>query len=220
MKRLIKIGIQFFAEESADAAEQTKTQTDTSTTPVGQTDEGANTTGDNVVTPDINDLIQRAVDRATNKLGNDNKKLKEQLDKVHREKLSAEELKQLEIADREAQIAEKEALITEKENRLYALKSVKSAGIDCDDEIIDFVMGATESDIDTKVATFKKIVDNLVKVNVDKTFKDNGRVPEKSGVTGYKNTGDANIGTTLGKASLEQNKASREALEFYLGGKR
>ena len=41
---------------------------------------------------DIDKLIEKAVDRATNKLGNENKALREKLEKLKKTKLSAEEI--------------------------------------------------------------------------------------------------------------------------------
>ena len=46
---------------------------------------------------DIEKIISRAVDRATNKLGNENKKLREQIEKLKRKKLTDDELIEMEI---------------------------------------------------------------------------------------------------------------------------
>ena len=53
--------------------------------------------------------IQQAVDRATNRLGNDNKKLREQLEKLKKEKLTAEELQKLEAEEKEKDLANRAA---------------------------------------------------------------------------------------------------------------
>lgn len=132
---------------------------------------------------DIEKIIQRAVDRATNKLGNEKKKLQGQLDKLKKEKLSDEELKQLELAEKEQLIAEREKALQDKENRLYAVKALKKAGLDDGGEdsleLIDFILGEDESDIDNKVKAFKALIDRKVKNEVEKTFKEKGREPVK-----------------------------------------
>lgn len=127
--------------------------------------------------------IQQAVDRATNRLGNDNKKLKEELEKLRKEKLTAEELKQLEDAEKEKDLAAREAAVKAAENKLYAVKAIKKAGLDDGSEtaldILALVNAADEAAIDTNIAALKALVDKLVKAEVTKTFKSNGRNPEK-----------------------------------------
>ena len=44
--------------------------------------------------------VQSAVDRATNKLGNENKLLKDKLEKTRKEKMTAEELRQVELQEK------------------------------------------------------------------------------------------------------------------------
>lgn len=138
--------------------------------------------GDNN-TPDIEKLIQTAVDRATNKLGNDNKKLREQIEALKKSKLTDEEIKQLELKNKEDEIAEREKALTEKENRLYAIKAIKTAGLDDGSdaslELVDFVLSDTTENIDAKVKAFSALLKKYVESEVDKTFKDNGRNPGK-----------------------------------------
>lgn len=139
--------------------------------------------GDNKNTmPDIEKLIQSAVDRATNKLGNDNKKLRDELSNLKKAKLTVEELRDDEIKSKEAEIAERERALVEKENRLYAIKAIKAAGLDDGSdtslELIDFVMADDTSVIDSKIKAFDKLMKKLVKIEVDKTFKENGRNPQ------------------------------------------
>lgn len=130
---------------------------------------------------DIEKLIQQAVDRATNKLGNDNKKLRKELETLQKEKLSAEELRDLEIQNREQDIAEREKSLQEKENRLYAIKAIKKAGLDDGSdvslELVDFVLAKETSEIDARIQAFDKLLKKLVKAEVDKTFRANGRNP-------------------------------------------
>lgn len=127
--------------------------------------------------------IQQAVDRATNKLGNDNKALREELEKLRKEKLTAAELKKLEDEEKEKDLAEREAAVKAAENKLYALKALKKVGLDDGSEtaldILALVNADNEANIDTNIKALKALVDKLVKAEVDKTFKDNGRNPEK-----------------------------------------
>lgn len=141
--------------------------------------------------PDIEKMIQRAVDRATNKLGNDNKKLREQLETLKKSKLTEAEAAELERQEREDALAERERALQEKENRLYAIKAIKAAGLDDGSdralELVDFVLGGSEADIDLRVKAFGGLVKKFVKAEVDKTFKQNGRNPEQGAGAGDKN---------------------------------
>lgn len=140
--------------------------------------------------PDIEKIVQTAVDRATNKLGNENKKLREQLDNLKKSKLTDEEIKQLELKTKEDEIAEREKALAEKENRLYAIKAIKTAGLDDGSdkslELVDFVLSDNTEDIDAKIKTFSELMKKFVQSEVDKTFKENGRNPGK-GKTGTNN---------------------------------
>lgn len=178
-------------------------------------------TNENKPATDIEKLIQRAVDRATNKLGNENKNLREQLENFKKEKLSDDELKELAIKDREAEIAKREAALLEKENRLFAIKAIKEAGLDDGSQmsldLVDFVMAEKTEDITKKVNTFKTLVNSFVKSEVDKTFKENGRKPIGGQSTGDKND-KSSVAAKLGKVTAETNKKSQEVLNQYIGG--
>lgn len=132
--------------------------------------------------------IQQAVDRATNRLGNDNKALREELDKLRKEKLTAAELKEIEDAEKEKDLAEREAAVKAAENKLYAVKAIKKAGLDDGSEtaldILSLVNASDEATIDTNIKALKALVDKLVKAEVEKTFKGNGRNPEKGAAGG------------------------------------
>lgn len=127
--------------------------------------------------------IQQAVDRATNKLGNDNKALREELEKLRKEKLTAAELKALEDEEKEKALADREAAVKAAENKMYAVKAIKKVGLDDGSEtaldILALVNAGDEETIDKNIAALKALVDKLVKAEVAKTFKENGRVPDK-----------------------------------------
>ncbi len=132
---------------------------------------------------DVDRLIEKAVDRATNKLGNENKLLREKLEKLKKTKLSAEEIAEEERREKETALAEREAAVKSAENRMFALKQIKKIGLDSGDEtaiqIVDLVMDEDEDAISENVSALKKLVDSLVAAEVDKAFKSTGRVPGK-----------------------------------------
>ena len=142
---------------------------------------------------EIEKMIQSSVDRATNKLGNENKKLREQLEKLQKEKLSDEERAELERKERETDLADRERALREKENRLYAIKAIKKAGLDegsdaaLFDSLVDFMTAEDETAIDTRVDAFNKLFRAMVKQEVDKTFKQNGGTPGKGSEGGNAN---------------------------------
>ena len=138
--------------------------------------------------PDLELLIQRAVDRATNKLGNDNKKLREQLERLKKEKLSEAERKALEDKERERDLEEREKALKDKENRIYAIKALRKAGLDDGSDpdlaIVELILGEDESAIDSRVKAFKGLLDRMVKKETDRIFAENGREPGKGGSGG------------------------------------
>lgn len=171
----------------------------------------------------IEALIQRAVDRATNKLGNENKKLRGQIDDLRKAKLSDDELKQLEMQEKEKEIAEREKQLQERENRLIAIKAIKEIGLDDGSDasldLVDFVMADDEDGIKARVKSFNNLVKRFVQAEVDKTFKTNGRTPAK-GTSSASETKTESIATRLGQNAANANKAAQSTLEYYIGGKK
>lgn len=141
--------------------------------------------------PDLEKIIQRAVDRATNKLGNENKKLRQQLEALKKNHLTEAQQAELERQQREDDLEEREKALQDEKNRWYALRAIKAAGLDDGGdnalELVDFVIGSTEDDIDAKVKSFGALVKKLVKAEVDKTFKQHGRDPQQGAGSGDKN---------------------------------
>ena len=140
---------------------------------------------------EIQKRIQREVDRATNKLGNEHKKLKQQFEALKKAKLTDDEQADLDRREREDALAEREKALQSEKNRWYAMKAIKKAGLDDGSDeamvLVDFVMGENEADIEAKVKSFGALVKKLVKAEVDKTFKQHGRNPEQGGGAGDKN---------------------------------
>lgn len=137
---------------------------------------------------DIEKLVQQRVDKAIAKLGKDKSDLQKQLDQLKKEKMTDEERKQFELSEKEKLIADREKALLEKENRLYAIKAIKEAGLDDGSdkslELVDFVMDTDTEAIDNKIKAFDALVKKFVKAEVDKTFKTNGRTPDKSTTSG------------------------------------
>lgn len=173
---------------------------------------------------DIEKMIQRAVDRATNKLGNDNKNLRSELEKERRKNLSDKEIKDLELQEKEKQIADRERALTEKENRLFAIKAIKEAGLDDGSDaslaIVDFVIGEDEETTTERVKTFSALIERIVKVRVDGVFKANGRTPGVGSETAA-NAGGQNdsLAVRMARNTASANKAAQTVLDHYIGGK-
>lgn len=171
---------------------------------------------------DLEALIQKAVDRATHKIGNDNKKLREENERLKKEKLSDDEVKQLELQEKEKEIADRERALTEKENRMTALKEIKAIGLDDGSEaalaIIDFVMAEDEAAIKERVKTFDALVKRIVQAKVDGVFKANGRTPGV-GTEASGGNGADSLAVRMGKNAAQTNKQARDVLDHYLGGK-
>ena len=135
-------------------------------------------------------MIQAAIDRATNKLGNENKGLKEKLDAERKKNLSSEELKQVELQEKETELAKKEQEIKDKENRMYAIKALKKAELDDGSEdtldLVDFVLGEDEAAINLKVKALQKFAQRVAKNTTNGIYRTNGREPGKGNAGGAK----------------------------------
>lgn len=174
----------------------------------------------------LDKIIQSRVDRAMAEERKKNANLQKELGKLKREKLSDDEIKQLEIEEREKAIADKEKALVEKENRLFAIKAIKEAGLDDGSdtvlELVDIVISGsndTEETITSKVKTISGLFKKMVSAEVDKTFKANGRVPNGAGsAVDTKDT--SNIAVKLGKERAEANKKANDVLKYYIGGKK
>lgn len=131
----------------------------------------------------LDKIVQARVDKMMAQERKKNADLKKQLDKMQKEKLTDDELRQVEMDEKEQAIAEREKAITEKENRLYAVKAIKEAGLDDGSEtslsLVDFVMAEDEAEIDKKVKAFKSLFDEAVSKEVNKRFKENGYNPKR-----------------------------------------
>lgn len=134
--------------------------------------------------------VQSAVDRATNKLGNENKLLKDKLEKTRKEKMTAEELRQVELQEKEDELARQQAEIQMEKNRMHAIKALKKAGLDDGSEetldLVEFVLGKDELAIDLRVKALQKFAQRVAKNTTEGIYKANGRTPGKGNAGGGK----------------------------------
>lgn len=215
------------AQDTAATAATTAAATATTQTQTGSTADTSASQGNaqQQTNADFEALIQKAVDRATNKLGNENKKLREQVETLRKEKLSDDEIKKLEMQEKEKEIAEREQRLKEQENRLLALKAIKEIGLDDGSvdsmALVDFVMGEDEAAIKERVKTFDALVKRFVQAQVDKVFKTNGRTPgvgsTATGDTGKKTD---SVAVRIGQKAANANKQAQSTLDYYIGGKK
>lgn len=171
----------------------------------------------------IEEMIQKAVDRATNKLGNENKKLREQLDAQKKAGMDAEELKKFELSEKEKEIAEREKALADKTNRLFAIKAIEEAGLrdskGSSSALVDFVMADSEEAITERVKAFGALVESVVKARVDGIFKANGRTPGVGdGANGSAKDTDS-LAVRMGKQTAQNNQKAKSVLDHYIGGK-
>lgn len=171
----------------------------------------------------VKKLISDAISEATKDLIKDRDSLKEQIKELSRKGLTPEQIAELDKKDKEDEQNKREAELTERENRFYALTAIKDAGLDNGDktalELINLVMGKDQKDIDANVKTLDSLVKRMVRAEVDKTFRDNGRSPE-SGKGADDEEKKNDIAKKLGQRTAKLNEQARKVLDSYLGGKR
>lgn len=171
----------------------------------------------------IERLIQAAVDRATNKLGNENKQLKSQIQQLQTLNMTDAEKHEHELSEREKAVKAGEAALKTEKNKMYAMGAIKKAGLDDGTDtalsLIELVMADDEKGIDTKVESLKTLVNKLVTGEVNKTFAQNGRQPGTSNSNGDGKSKNS-VAVDMGKRAAASNKASQNILDYYTGGKK
>ena len=182
---------------------------------------GSTNSGD--TNPNIERLIQAAVDRATNKLGNENKKLKNQIQQLQTLNMTDAEKHEHEMSEREKALRDGEAELKAEKNKFYAMTAIKKAGLDDGTDtalgLIELVMAEDEKAIDAKVESMKSLVNKLVTAEVNKTFAQNGRQPGTSNSNGD-DKAKSSTAVAMGKKAAAANKASQSILDYYTGGKK
>lgn len=214
---LFRIPMQYFAE--GDDAGNGSEGDD-----AGQGNNSDGNANNNPAPADIEKMIQSKIDKALAEERKKSAALQKENDKLKKEKMTADEQKAYELAEKEKEIAEMMRVATEKENRFTAIKAINEAGFEDVGgntlELIDFVMADNEEAIKNKVKTFKELVDKFVAAEVDKTFKKNGRNPNGSNNPAPEgNNNDNSVAKKLGEAAAAKAKQSTDILNLYLGGK-
>ena len=148
--------------------------------------------------------------------------LKKENEELKKAQMTAEELKKYESEKREQELKDRDAQLTERENRLFAIEAIKEIGLDDGGkqylELVDFVLADDEETIKKRVTAFKGFGDRFVTARVDKTFKENGRVPNGGQQKSGEET-ETSIAEKLGKQAAERNQTSNDILKHYYGGK-
>lgn len=190
----------------------------------GSNGEGADDSkGDSKTDEDIEKIIQSRVDRQLAKERKEAAAVKKELEKLKKEKLTAEEIKKLETDEREKTLAAKEREIAERENRYTAVKALREVGLDDGSDaallLVDFLIAGEDTDADTikeRANNLSVIVKKLVATSVEKTFKENGRNP-KGGANGASGSDgkDTSVAKKLGEERAAQDKKSQEILKQY-----
>ncbi len=168
--------------------------------------------------------LQKAVDRATNKLGNENKSLRKQLEDIKKEKMDDDERKNYELEEKLKLLEEKEKELKLRELKAFASKTIREAGLDDGSEtameLAELLMGEDEDSITAKTKTFKALLDKSIESHVQQRFRDSGRDMGKGGSDDKddKNEGNEDIAIKLAKSTAENNKATQSILNHY-GGK-
>lgn len=128
-------------------------------------------------------IIQSRVDK---QLASERKKSAENERKykaLQKQILTADQLKEAEMAEKEAALAAREKELNDRLNREFAQKALREAGLDDGSEtafgLVDFVIADDEDEIKTKVKTFKELYDKAVAAEVDRRFKEKGYTPKK-----------------------------------------
>lgn len=145
---------------------------------------------DNEPTPAQFDMetIERIVQSRVDKLMAPERKKSAETEKkykqLQKQLMTADEIKQAEIAEKEQALAAREKELQDRLNREYAQKALREAGLDDGSEtafsLADFVMGEDETEIKEKVRTFKELFDKAVTAEVNKRFKESGYKPKQS----------------------------------------
>lgn len=129
--------------------------------------------------------VEQMIDRRTHRLGHQIKTLESQLADRQRklaEHMSAEELRQMEMDEKEAALTAREAELETERRQRYATEAIVAAGLGQDSKnalrLREFVLAESEADMDKRVADFKALLQSYVAGDVQRIFQSGGRLPE------------------------------------------
>ena len=160
-RNMLPLNIQFFAESASagggDAQSTATGSTADASSAQGTTESNYTTNGQSSSNEankasesnsTLEKLIQSAVDRATNKLGNENKTLRAQLDDIMKQKLTDDERIELERKQEREQFEQEKAQFIAEKNRLHAVTALAKAdlgvGSDKLETLVSLVIGKDE----------------------------------------------------------------------------
>ena len=218
MKYFKKFMPMFEAEGVGGAGSKGTTEPNTGTNNTTEPNTGTNNTTE-PNTDDFDRLLQVRLDKAMAEERKKNANLVKELEKMKRDKMTADELKKYDDEKRANDLAEREKTIAEKENRYYAITALKKAGLDDGSEIVldlaELVMGNDTDTTDARIETLNKLVTKMVDSKVNERFKSYGRIPGGPNNQGG-NDEDNTIAKKLGKQRAEQIKKSNDILKHYI----
>ncbi|MFR5772753.1 MAG: DUF4355 domain-containing protein [Lachnospirales bacterium] len=174
-------------------------------------------------TDDLDRLLKARLDKAMEEERKKNKSLEKEIEKMKRDKMTADELKKYDDEKRDRELAEREQAIADRENRYYAISAIKKAGLDDGGDtalkIVDLVLGKDSDEIDNKVSALNELVNKLVDNEVNEKFKSAGRIPNTGSANANTNTEDKKgneLAKGLGKERAELKKKSDSILKHYI----
>ena len=171
---------------------------------------------------DIEKIIQSRVDRQLAKERKEAAAVKKELEKLKKEKLTAEEIEKLKTDEREKELAAKEKELAERENRYTAVKALRKVGLDDGSDaallLVDFLVAGEDTDADAikeRAKNLNVIINKLVSAKVEATFKENGRNPKGSGNGSGGDDKNTSLAKKLGEARAASDKKSQDILKQY-----
>lgn len=177
--------------------------------------------GKSLTEQELEKIIQQRVDKITAKLGKEKADAVAALEQLKKDKMSADELAKYELEQEKKALAEEKRSLADKSNRLLAVNELTKVelydGGETGTALLNMVVsGVTEeSDIAKNVTALKSVIDKLVSAQVQKTFKDNGRVPNGGGKEPDGENKDNGFAAKLGKEAAERAKSSNDILNHY-----
>lgn len=171
---------------------------------------------------DIEKIIQSRVDRQLAKERKEAAAVKKELERLKKEKLTAEEIEKLKTDEREKELAAKEKELAERENRYTAVKALREVGLDDGSDaallLVDFLVAGEDTDADAikeRAKNLNVIINKLVSAKVEATFKENGRNPKGSGNGSGGDDKNTSLAKKLGEARAASDKKSQDILKQY-----
>lgn len=199
------------------------TQTDKGTPPEtnnnGAGDDDKGTPTPPMSTEALERYISERVAKATEAFNKEKSGLEKIIAQMKKEKMTDEQIREQERKDREKEIADREKAIKAKENKLFALEQIKTLGLDKGGvaalELADLVIADTDEEMTKRAKTLDTLVKALVKEQVDKTFKTNGRNPSGGDGGADKEKPENSLAKKLGEQAAERNKQAKTVLDYY-----